>query len=252
MKKTYLTLLAVGLSSVAQAQVIGKYEFHGHDQDGFGGLDTNPQNAESLEATYVADHCISLSAITPVTKSTPYPRSWSTATYDSSTTTRPTSAGNNGLSGNHADCFSGWSSNYSDDRTLSFEVTYSNSAQGSLSGISFDIGNYGFSSDPDRYRLKVYRNGSLIYQAENSITRNWSSKTHDLASSVSAADLASKAGETTTFKVTLGAYGPNATNYGMIAMDNIQILGKHECVPEPSSALLLGLGAMLTAMRRRR
>lgn len=243
-----------GLTSITSAQTLGSYEFHGSDQNGSGGLNTDASQSTSLSPTHVADDCISLSKITPVSNSlTPHPRSWSTNTYDSSSTSGPTSAGGFGLSGNHADCFSGWSTNYSDQRTLSFDVTFSNNAVGSLGGISFDIGNYGHSYDPNRFKLVVLRNGSQIYSSSgNSITSSWQNKSFDLGSSVNASDLASSAGESTTFTFKIGAYGTNTSSYGMIAMDNIQITGKHDCVPEPSSVALLGLGLVSCAFRRRR
>lgn len=254
--KTTLTcaLLLAGLSSISSAQILGRYEFHGNDQNSSGGLNTNPAQSSSLSPTYVADGCISLSKITPVDNSyTPHPRSWSTNTYDSSFTSGPTSAGGMGLSGNHADCFSGWSSSYNNQRTLSFDVTFANQASGSVSGISFDIGNYGGYRDPNRFKLVVLRNGSQIYSSSgNTITSSWQNKSFNLASAVSAANLSSAAGETTTFTFKLGAYGTNTNQYGMIAMDDIKIFGKHECVPEPSTAALGGLSVLALCFRRKR
>lgn len=242
------------MSNITFGQVLGSFEFHGSDQNDRGGLNTNASESDSLKPTYVAGHCLTLSSITPIDNSyTPHPRSWSTRTYNSDSSASPTSAGGNGLSGDHANCFSGWSSSYDDKHTLSFTMTFANDAVGAMSGVSFDIANYGGKVDPDRFKLLVLRDGVEIFSSDkNRISGKWQNKSFDFTSSVSSDNLSSSAGESTTFTFKLGAYGEDVTSSGMIGLDNIHIYGKHTCVPEPSSAAMLGLAGLAVAFRRRK
>ena len=157
-----------------------------------------------------------------------------------------------------ANCFGNWDSG----DYVAFAVTFANDAVGSIDKINFDIANYGNSYDPSHYAVGVYKNGTFQGYVDNSwksitavATSNgsgqpWSSNA-DQTLDVSGFNLSSTNGSQDTFQfriITTGA----TSDYGRIALDNFRAVGHVDCVPEPSSAALLGLAGMAMLIRRKR
>lgn len=157
-----------------------------------------------------------------------------------------------------ADCFGNWDSG----DYVAFAVTFANDAVGSIGKINFDIANYNSQYDPTHYAVKVYKNGSFQGYAVDSWTaitavatsntsgQAWSPSA-DQTLDVSQFNLNSTNGSDDTFEfriITRGATGDS----GRIALDNIRAIGHVDCVPEPSSAALMGLAGLAMLIRRRR
>lgn len=235
MKTTLLTLAATAVLSapaMAQSGVMAHWDF----VDGTTG-------SASL---YPEDNGID--CITPK-KVTPEGLGYSWSTRDSEDGSRY-----------GANCFGGWSSR----DCVIFGVDFANEAVAKVSEINFDVGNYGRYSSGSGYNinqvaLRIWKNGAEITTSGQFI-KNFNDGTSsspwtpgsDTIFDVSALDISSANGSSDEYKfaifVTDKKYGPETR----IALDNFRVIGKYECVPEPSSAALLGLAGMAMLVRRKR
>lgn len=157
-----------------------------------------------------------------------------------------------------ANCFGNW------DRGdyVAFGVTFANEAVGGIEKINFDIANYGNSYDPDYYAVGVYKNGSLQGYVDNAYkpitavaTSNnsgqpWAASA-DQNLDVSNFNLKSTAGSEDYFEFRIITWGASSDS-GRIALDNFRAIGHVDCIPEPSSAALLGLAGISMLLRRKR
>ncbi|MCP5538178.1 MAG: PEP-CTERM sorting domain-containing protein [Akkermansiaceae bacterium] len=160
-----------------------------------------------------------------------------------------------------ANCFGSWDGGATGDY-VAFAVTFSNEAAGGVSKINFDIANYGKYYDPDYYAVRVYKNGTSLGYVDNAwkaitavATSNssgqpWSASA-DQNLDVSSFNLTSAHGSEDTFEFRIYTTGASSSS-GRIALDNFRAVGKVDCVPEPSSAALMGLASLALLVRRKR
>lgn len=154
-----------------------------------------------------------------------------------------------------ANCFSGWSAN----DCVIFGVDFANDAVANVKEINFDVGNYGESNSINQVALRIWKNGTEI-TTPGQFVKNFASGTSsnpwtassDTTFDVSGLGIDSAAGSSDTYQFAVFVTDTNYSSRARIALDNFRVLGSHTCVPEPSSAALMGLAGLAMLIRRKR
>ncbi|MGB1258880.1 MAG: PEP-CTERM sorting domain-containing protein [Akkermansiaceae bacterium] len=154
-----------------------------------------------------------------------------------------------------ANCFSGWSKN----DCVIFDVDFANDAVGQIDEINFDVGNYGGSKTINQVSLRIWKNGTeltssgqFVKNFSNGTSSNPWTASSDTSFDVSGLGLNSSAGSDDKFRFAIFVTDSSYSKNSRIALDNFRAVGHVDCVPEPSSAALLGLAGIATLLRRKR
>lgn len=237
MKTFFCALLASGLlMQASQAKVIGQYDFN--DLFTTGG---------KAEASYVSP-CIELTDL-----------------YACCTPRKVYESG--GVDNSGYVSFSGWDTNQYENmdqylnrdalwqwpKTVSFKVEAGATSLGTLSGLSVDLRRPDKTATDSIMAAIFWEDASGVIQQRHSapvvLTSNnvWETVQFDFAYGSSLFPTGTDySGE--TFRIELYAWGQESTE---LFLDNVTLLGECAPVPEPSSALLLGLAGMTVILRRR-
>lgn len=154
-----------------------------------------------------------------------------------------------------ANCFSGWSAN----DCVIFGVNFANEAVANVSHVNFDVGNYGGSNTINQVALRIFKNGSEI-TAPNQFVKNFANGTSsnpwtsssNTTFDVSSLGISSSAGSSDDYQFAIFVTDTSYSSSQRIALDNFRVIGTHTCVPEPSSAALMGLAGLAMLIRRKR
>ncbi len=157
-----------------------------------------------------------------------------------------------------ANCFGGWSSN----DCVIFEVDFANEAVAQVNEINFDVGNYGNRGpghNINQIALRIWKNGTEITSsgqfvknfADGTSGNPWTASS-DTTFDVSSLGIDSSAGSSDNYKFAVFVTDSHYHSDSRIALDNFRVNGTHTCVPEPSSAALMGLAGLAMLIRRKR
>lgn len=154
-----------------------------------------------------------------------------------------------------ANCFSGWSAS----DCVIFGVDFANDAVAQVNSVNFDVGNYGGSNTINSIALRIWKNGSEI-TSSGQFTKSFSNGTSsdpwtpssDTTFDVSSLGINSSAGSADNYKFAIFVTDTSYASNSRIALDNFRISGHVTCVPEPSSAALMGLAGLAMLIRRKR
>ena len=154
-----------------------------------------------------------------------------------------------------ANCFGGWSSN----GCVIFGVDFANDAVAQINEINFDVGNYGGSNTINQVSLRIWKNGTEITTSgqfvkdfSNGTASNPWTASSDTSFDVSSLGLDSSQGSSDEFNFAVFVTDTSYDSHSRIALDNFRVNGTHACVPEPSSAALMGLAGLVMLIRRKR
>ncbi|MCP5538177.1 MAG: PEP-CTERM sorting domain-containing protein [Akkermansiaceae bacterium] len=154
-----------------------------------------------------------------------------------------------------ANCFGSWSAN----DCVIFGVDFANNAVSQVNYVNFDVGNYGESSAINQVALRIWKNGTEI-TAPGQFVKNFASGTSsnpwtsssDTTFNVSSLGIDSSAGSADNYKFAIFVTDTSYASNARIALDNFRLIGTSTCVPEPSSAALMGLAGLALLIRRKR